>query len=69
MKILINIRILVTKFGSDRGGRFSFPGGGFGQNVVIFWADMNSSIHINNKGKMYSINFTVTKKKFCLSLH
>ena len=51
MKILINIRILVTKFGSDRGGRFSFPGGGFGQNVVIFWADMNSSIHINNKGK------------------
>ena len=51
---------------------------------------MNSSIHIDNKGKdililgfgptqglgehsltaekMYSINFTVTKKKFCLSL-
>ena len=52
---------------------------------------MNSSAHIDNKGKdmlmlgigptqglgensltaekMYSINFTVTKKKFCLSLH
>ena len=52
---------------------------------------MNSSPHIDNKGKaililgigstqglgensltaekMYSINFTVTKKKFCLSLH
>ena len=52
---------------------------------------MNSSIHVDNKGKdililgigptqglgehsltaekMYSINFTVTKKKFCLSLH
>ena len=52
---------------------------------------MNSSIHIDNKGKdililgigptqglgenfltaekMYSIHFTVTKKKFCLSLH
>ena len=52
---------------------------------------MNSSIHIDNKGKdililgkgptqglgehsltaekMYSINFTLTKKKFCLSLH
>ena len=51
---------------------------------------MNTSIHIDNKGKdilvlgrvptqglestltaekMYSINFTVTKKKFCLSLH
>ena len=52
---------------------------------------MNSSIHIDNKGKyililgkgpmqrlgehsltagkLYSINFTVTKKKFCLILH
>ena len=52
---------------------------------------MNSSIHIDNKGKdililgkrptqglgehsltaekMYSINFTLTKNKFCLSLH
>ena len=75
----------------DRKGSFSFPGGGFGQNVIIFGADMNSSPHIDNKGKdililgigptqglgehsltaekMYSINFTVTKKKFCLSLH
>ena len=65
--------------------------GGFGQNVIIFGADMSLSIHINNKGKdililglgptqglgensltaekMYSVNFTVTKKKFCLSLH
>ena len=77
--------------GFDRKGSFSFPGGGFGQNVIIFGADMNSSPHIDNKGKdililgtgptqglgehsltaekMYSINFTVTKKKFCLSLH
>ena len=52
---------------------------------------MNSSIHVDNKGKdililgkgptqglgehsltaekMYSINFTVIRKKFCLSLH
>ena len=30
---------------------FSFPGGGFGQNIIIFRADMNSSIHIDNKGK------------------
>ena len=65
---------------------FSFPGGGFGQNIIIFREDMNSSIHIDNKGKdililgkgpmqrvgehslaaekMYSINFTVTKKLF-----
>ena len=76
--------------GFDRRGRFSFPGGGFGQNVIIFGVDMSSSAHIDNKKKdilvlgigptqglehtlaaekMYSINFNVTKKKFCLSLH
>ena len=37
--------------GFDRRGSFSFPGGGFGQNVIIFGADMNSSIHVDNKGK------------------
>ena len=58
--------------------------------MLIFGADMSTSIHIDNKQKdmlvigrrptqelestltaekMYSINFTVTKKKFCLSLH
>ena len=58
--------------------------------MLIFGADMSTSIHINNKGKdilvlgrgpteglestltsekMYSINFTVTKNIFCLSLH
>ena len=76
--------------GFDRRGSFSFPGGGFGQNVLIFGVDMSSSAHIDNKKKdilvlgigptqglehtltaerMYSINFTVTKKKFYLSLH
>ena len=76
--------------GFDRRSSFSFPGGGFVQNVFIFEADMSSSIHIDNKKKdilvlrrgptqglestltakkMYSINFTVTIKKFCLSLH
>ena len=30
---------------------FSFPGGGFGQNVLIFGADMSSSTHIDNKKK------------------
>ena len=69
---------------------FSFPGVGFGQNVLIFVGDMSSCAHIDNKKKdilvlgkrptqglehlltvekMYSINFTVTKEKFCLSLH
>ena len=76
--------------GFDRRGSFSFPGGGFGINVIIFEVDMSSSIHVDNKTKdililrkgptqglehtltaekMYSINFTVTRKKFCLSLH
>ena len=76
--------------GVDRKGSFSFPSSGFGQNVIIFRADMSSSVHADNKGKdililgsgstqglgehsltekMYSINFTVTKKTFCLSLH
>ena len=75
--------------GFDRRSSFSFPGGGFGQNVLIFGADMSSSAHINNKKKdilvlgngptqgfentltaekMYSLNFTEKKKKFCLSL-
>ena len=74
--------------GFDRRSSFSFPSGGFGQNVLMFGADMSSSIHIDNKKKdilvlgrgpmqelestltaekMYSISFTVTKKKFCLS--
>ena len=76
--------------GFDRRSSFTFPGGGFGQNVLILGADMSSSTHINNKKldilvlgkeatqglehtltawKMYPINFTVRKNKFCLSLH
>ena len=35
--------------GLDRGGSVSFPGGGFGQNVIIFGADMSSFAHIDNK--------------------
>ena len=35
--------------GFDRKSSFSFPGGGFGQNVLIFGADMSSSAHIDNK--------------------
>ena len=76
--------------GFDRRSIFSFRGGEFGQNVLIFGVDMSSSAHIDNKKKdilvlgkgptqglehrltaekMYSINFTVTNKIFCLSLH
>ena len=35
--------------GFDRRSSFSFPSGGFGQNVLIFGADMSSSTHIDNK--------------------
>ena len=37
--------------GFDRKGSFSFPGSGFGQNVIIFGVDMSSSVHVDNKGK------------------
>ena len=37
--------------GFDRRSSFSFQSGGFGQNVLIFRADMSSSIHIDNKKK------------------
>ena len=37
--------------GFDRRFSFSSPGGGFGQNVLIFGVDMISSAHIDNKKK------------------
>ena len=37
--------------GFDRRSSFSFPSGGFGQNVLIFGADISSSFHIDNKRK------------------
>ena len=76
--------------GFHRKSSFSFPGGGFGSNVIIFGVNMSYSAHVDDKKKdilvlgkgppqglehkltaekIYSINFTVTKKEFCLSLH
>ena len=37
----------------DRRSSFTFPGGGFGQNVLIFGVDMSSSTHIDDKKKTY----------------
>ena len=37
--------------GFDRGGSFSFPGVGFGSNVIISGVDMSSSVHVDSKGK------------------
>ena len=38
--------------GFDRRDQFSF-GDGFGQNVIIFEADMSSSVHANNRTKIF----------------
>ena len=35
----------------DRRSRFSFPGSGFGQNVIIFGVIMSSSTKIDNRKK------------------
>ena len=37
--------------GFDRRSSFSFPGDGFGQNILIFGVDMSSSPHIDDKKK------------------
>ena len=37
----------------DRRGSFSFPSGGYGQNVLIFGVDTSSSPHIDSKKKTY----------------
>ena len=89
MVILISTSIRVMESNLIK-NKTSFPGGGFGQNVIILWVHMSSSAHVDNKKKdilfigngpiqrledtltaekMCSINFTVTKKKFCLRLH
>ena len=39
----------------DRISIFSFPGGGFGQNVLIFGVDMSFCAHIDNKKKDISV--------------
>ena len=58
--------------GFDRRSSFSFTGGGFGQNVLIFGADMSTSIHIDNKkkdilvlrrGLMQGLESTLTAEK------
>ena len=37
--------------GFDRKGSFSFPSGGFGQNVRILGVDMSSFVHVDYKKK------------------
>ena len=75
----------------DLQSAFSLPDGSIGKNVIIFGADMSSTVYIDNKKiyiltlaegpiqgsndailtaeAKYSINFTQSSRKFCLSLH
>ena len=46
--------------GFDSKGNFLFSDGSFSQNVIIFGADMSSSVHANNK----SNNILVLGKEF-----
>ena len=41
--------------GFDRRSSFSFPCGGFGQNVLIFGVDSSSSAHFDNEKKDISV--------------
>ena len=58
--------------GFDRGSSFSFPGGRFGQNAIIFGTDMSFSAHIDNtkndilvlgKGPAQGLEHTLTAEK------
>ena len=40
--------------GFDMKGTFGFPAIGFARNVIIFEADIDSSVHIDNKNKKHS---------------
>ena len=52
--------------GFDRRGSFSFPSGGFDQNVLVFGVDMSSSAHIDNKEKDINLrNRSNTRIRTC----
>ena len=50
-KILISTNIVDMVLDLIKKGEFSIGSNGFGRNVIIFGADMNSSVHANNKAK------------------
>ena len=37
--------------GFNKRSSFTFPGGGSGENAIIFGTDMSSSLHVDNKKK------------------
>ena len=68
-----NYRYSGYETGFDRRSSFSFPGGRFGENVLIFGVDMSSSAHIDHKkkyilvyrkGPTQGFEHTLTAKKY-----
>ena len=49
----------------DSGGRFLHPSGGYGKNVIIFGADLTSSVRANNRAN----NILVLGKEFIQEIH
>ena len=49
--------------GFDRRGSFSFPGGGYGQNVLIFGVDMSFSAHFDKKRHISIRNRSNTRSR------
>ena len=56
----------------DKKSSFSFPGGGFGQNLIIFRVDVSFSAQVDNKkkdilipgkGPTQGLNYTLTAEK------
>ena len=46
----------------NRRSSFPFPGSGFGQNVIIFGADMSFSAHIDNKKDILVLGIRPTQE-------
>ena len=51
---------ILVGIGFDRKSSFSFPSGGFGENVTIFGVGISSSAHINNNKKDILISWKRT---------
>ena len=56
VKITENVNLDKYKYtgygiGIDSRSEFLFTDGSYGKNVIIFGADMSSSVHVDNKGK------------------
>ena len=51
------------EIGFDRRSSYSFPGGGYGQNIILFGVDMRFSAHIDNQKKRHSNSWKRTNAR------